>query len=63
MSTYRHNYKKFQDTLLLDEEEQRLRDAGAKTREQVEALWTSRYPNVCAYTRNIVVTELTRRLQ
>ena len=64
MSTHRcSNYKKIQHSILLDEEERLLRDAGATTRADVEAFWTARYPLARHDTRDIVIDELTRRLE
>lgn len=64
MSTHRcQNYKKIAGTLLLDQEEELLREAGATTMEDVVKFWDERYPYARRSGRDIVIAELTRRIK
>lgn len=63
MSTHRcQNYEKIRGTLLLDREETLLREHGARTKDEVVAFWTARYPHAKAASRELITAELFNRL-
>lgn len=64
MSTHRgKNYENIRRTILLDREEVLLRKERAKTREDVQRLWDARYPHARPESRELITTELNRRLK
>ena len=64
MSTSRcQHYKRITGTLLLDEEEELLRKAGATTMEDVSKFWDARYPSARKSGRDIIIAELHRRIK
>ena len=58
-----HNYAKIGGTILLDREEQWLREEGAKTLEDVERYYDRHYPHASSAARDVVTAELFSRLQ
>lgn len=59
----RERMQKLMETALLDREEEFLRGEGATTMQDVEAYYDRHYPHASKPARDVVTTELYRRLQ
>ena len=56
-------YSQIRDFTLIDEEVQIAVDQGAQTRDDVERIWTERYPHAHYSAQQIVVSAVWKRLR